>query len=316
MARGRARLAEVLQRAGTVLEETVRRYFDDRGPQLAAAIAYYGLFAVFPLTILLVALFGLFAGGSEIRDEVVDVVVDNVPLREEGGRRELESILRDVTSNAEAFGVIGIAGLAFSASGLMGALRMALSRAYDVEERRPPLIGKLLDIALVLAVGAVVGLSLALTVVQRFAVSLATEIEEAIGSALSLLPRVALALGHLTPVVLAAAVFAFLYRYVPAADVRWRHSLPAALAAAGVYEVVKSAFSIYLRDAASYGAVYGSLATTIAFAFFVFLSANVFVLGAELSAALGRAAAGELQPGPSRPLRERLRGLVRTATGL
>jgi membrane protein len=284
------------RRALRLVAATARGYFDDRGPQLSAAIAYFGLFAVFPLTILLVAAFGLIAGDGTARREVIDFVMRNVPLRDEG-RADLQAALREVTSNAEAFGVVGIAGLVFSASGLMGALRHALSRAFDVEERRPPLLGKLVDVALVLAVGLVAGLSLVLTVVTRFAVSLSPW------------------LGELAPPVLATTVFVLLYRFVPASPVRWRHCLPGAVLGGLGYAAIKTGFAFYLDEFATYGAVYGSIAAVIAFMVFVFLTANVFIVGAELAAAWPHVDGEPDDSTDPRPLRERLRALVRAATG-
>lgn len=269
-----SQLAEVagraLRRTPKLLGETLREFLDDRCQQLAAAIAFYALFAIFPLTILLVAAFGVVAGDDAARREVTDLVLENVPLRESGGRRQIADALAEVTSNAGAFGIIGIAGLLFSASGLMGALRHSLSRVFDVEEGRPALLGKLFDVGLVLGVGLVVGLSLVLTVLERLATTV--------------LPELVRPLGQLTPMVLAAVVFAFLYRVVPATEVRWRDCVPGAVLAAVCYEALKTAFSFYVANFASYGAVYGSIATAIAFAFFVFLSANVFLAGAELTA--------------------------------
>jgi membrane protein len=284
------------RRALRLVAATARGYFDDRGPQLSAAIAYFGLFAVFPVTILLVAAFGLIAGDGTARREVIDFVMRNVPLRDEG-RADLQAALREVTSNAEAFGVVGIAGLVFSASGLMGALRHALSRAFDVEERRPPLLGKLVDVALVLAVGLVAGLSLVLTVVTRFAVSLSPW------------------LGELAPLVLATTVFVLLYRFVPASPVRWRHCLPGAVLGGLGYAAIKTGFTFYLDEFATYGAVYGSIAAVIAFMVFVFLTANVFIVGAELAAAWPHVDGEPDDSTDPRPLRERLRALVRAATG-
>lgn len=275
---------------------TVGAYFDDRGPQVAAAIAYFALFAVFPLTILLVAAFGLVTGDGTARSEVIDFVMRNVPLRDDG-RADLQAALREVTSNAEAFGIVGVAGLISSASGLMGALRHALSRGFDVEEQRPPLLGKLLDIGLVFAVGLVAAFSLALTVITRFAVSLSPW------------------LGELAPLALVTVVCAILYRFVPARRVGWRQCVPGALLAGLGYEAVKTGFAFYLDEFATYGAVYGSIAAVIAFMFFVFLTANVFILGAELAACWPQVDGERGRDEDPRPLRERLRDVVRAATG-
>jgi membrane protein len=310
-----ARARRAARRGARIAGDAGREYLDDRGPQLAASISYYALFSVFPLTILLVAVFGLVTSEESARREVTDFVLANVPLSTGGGRREIADTLENVTSNARAFGIVGVAGLVFSASGLMGALRHGLSRAFDVEERRPPLLGKLLDVALVLAVGLLIGLSLVLTLVERLAVSAASELSTALGPAVSFLPRAMLALGQLTPVLLAVVVFTFLYRFVPTREVRWRDCLAGAVPAGVGYELVKTAFSFYVENFASYGAVYGSIAAVIAFAFFVFVSANVFLVGAEVAAVLPNALHAPLDDGPPVSLRQRLRALVRTATG-
>lgn len=273
----------------TIVKGAWNGYVDDRCPQLSAGIAYYTLFAIFPLTILSVAAFGLIVGSGTARAQLIDFLLDNVPLQPDTGRRELERILRNVTSDAQAFGIVGIAGLVFSASGLMGSLRYALSRAFDVDEQRPLLLGKLVDVLLVLAVGIVAGASLVLTLVERLTVSASSALAEALGQGLAFLPDAILGLGQFVPLLLAAAVFAVLYRFVPARDIRWRDVLPGAVIAALAYEAVKTAFAFYLGNVASYGAVYGSIATVIALAFFVFLSANVFLAGAEIAAATARA---------------------------
>jgi len=69
-------------------------YLDDRCPQLSAGIAYYTLFALFPLTILSVAAFGLVVGAGTARTELIDFLLDNVPLQPDSGRRELERVAR------------------------------------------------------------------------------------------------------------------------------------------------------------------------------------------------------------------------------
>ncbi|HET8758198.1 MAG TPA: YihY/virulence factor BrkB family protein [Solirubrobacteraceae bacterium] len=275
---------------------TVRGYLDDRGPQLAAGTAYFALFAVFPLTILLVAGFGLFVGDGAARREVVDFVMRNVPLRDTG-RSDLLATLREVTSNAGAFSVVGMAGLVFSASGLMGALRHALSRAFDIEEQRPPLLGKLVDIALVLSVGLLAGASVALSVAARLSVEVSAWASQ------------------VAPFVLATVVFTLLYRFVPARRVRWRQCVPGALLASLGYEAIKRGFAFYLDEFATYGAVYGSIAAVIAFMFFVFLAASAFIAGAELAAAWPRVDGAPDPGGDDRSPRERLRALVRAATG-
>ncbi len=313
--RAASRARHAVRSTATLLQRTVREFFDDRGGQLAASIAYYALFATFPLAICTVALFGIVASDEAARDEVIDFLMANLPLREDRGRRDISTALRQVTGDAGTFGIVGVAGLVFSASGLMGALRHAVNRAWEVEYRRPALLGKLLDIVLVLGVGLLIGLSLALTFTTRFAVDAAQTLSDEIGPALSFLPRVVLALGQLTPILLSLGLFAALYRFLPAReDIRLRDCLPGALLGALLYEAVKTGFAFYLENVASYGAVYGPIATIIAFVFFVYLAAIAFLLGAEAAAEWPGVRDGPPDESSDEPLRARarraLRGLV------
>ncbi len=311
----RERAGHAARRAALLGQRTIAGFLQDRGAQLAASIAYYALFATFPLAICMVALFGIVAADDQARQEVIDFLMTHLPLREDSGRRDIADSLEQVTGDAGTFGVIGVAGLMFSASGLMGALRHALNRAWAVDDRRPALAGKLLDILLVLGVGVVIGLSLALTLTTRLAVDAAQELSDAIGPALSFLPRIVFALGQITPVALSFALFLALYRFLPARPGgRLRDCVPGALIGALLYEAVKTGFAFYLENVASYGAVYGPIATVIAFLFFVFLASIAFLLGAEAAAAWPGVRDGPLDEGSDEPIgvraRRVLRGLV------
>lgn len=267
-------------RAKTLAKKTVTEHFADRCPQLAAAVSYYTLFALFPLVILAAGLFGLFQGEADARQDVIDLVSDNVVLTDDG-REALESALEGASSNSGLFGFLGVIGLLFSASGVMGAIRNAINTAFDIEDRRPPVHGKLVDIALVLLVGVVAAVSLGITLIGNLAPDL--------GEGRFLVS----AFFNAAPIAINFAVFAFLYHVLPAMDVRLRDVWPGALLAALGYEAAKVGFAFYLTSFGNYSAVYGSVAAIIIFMFFVFIAANVFLLGAEMASEWPRVHAGE-----------------------
>jgi membrane protein len=282
--RRRARVA--WSRFARTTEESVSAFFEHRGPQFAAAIAFYALFAIFPLAILVVVAFGVVIGDADARRHVVDFLLDNLPLSSGAGRHDLERLLAGVTRDTGALGALGVGGLIISASGLMGAARNALNAAFDADDsdrRRPPLQGKLLDVLLVFAAGVVIGLSLVLTVGIQVAAR-ETQDTEWLGAFGGTLADWLLRLGPLIPSLLALGVFWTLYVVVPVRKVRFRDVWPGAVVAAGGYELVKTGFGIYLDGFGNYSAVYGSLGAIIAFLVFVLLAAGVFLLGAEVAA--------------------------------
>ena len=296
-------------------DRAINGFFGDGAPQSAAAISYYALFSLFPLAIVIVAAFAFVIDDSAARARVIDLALDHVPLREDRGRRELEELLTSVTRDRPAFGVAGAVGLVVAGSAVMGAIRHALNRAWDVEDPRPPAQGKLLDVLLVLGLGLLVALSFALTLVARLTVSLSAELEQALGPVGSAVPRLLLELGPVVPSLVAFAAFAILFRVVPATRTRLRDVWPGAALAAVGFEAANIGFAIYLETFANYSAVYASLAAVVAFLVFVFVTANVLLLGAQVAVAwpeVRDGAAGD-EGGGGAPLGERVR---RTIAGL
>ena len=320
MARPRERgpaLAARLRLTRAQVARTTRRavgsFFAHRSPQIAAGVSYFTLFSVFPIAILTTAGFSLLVDDEAARTRVVDLLIGSVPLAEGQGRARLEGLFQSAAESASTFGAVGVLGLLFSASGLMAALRHGVNTAHGIEQRRTPLRGKALDFLLVFAVSVPVALSLALTVTGRLADSLGDRLASLPGTFGSLLPRLVLATTALAPLVLSFAIFTFLYVVLPARPTPLRDVWPGALAAAVAYELTKIAFSVYLENVGGFDAVYGSIGAVIAFMVFVFIAANVFLLGAEVSAkwpAVRDGHCGEEEPdrlGPRlRELRRRL----------
>lgn len=278
-----------LRRRGTEAWELAKRtaveFVEDGCTQHAAAISYYTLFSLFPIAILVVVGFGLFASEEAIRDRVIELVEANLPVSRGEGRAQLRTALEGVTSNPGAVGLGGLVGLLFAATGLMGALRNALNAAWEAgDEGRHFVVGKLLDLGLVAGTGLVVAVSFSLTLTSR----LADEVGEELGGVGGAITGAALALGQLSPLLITFVVFTFLYRVVPATEVSVRDAMPGAAVAALAFELLKTGFSVYVENFRDYSAVYGSIGAVIAFLFFVFIAANVFLAGAELSAELRR----------------------------
>ncbi len=277
------------QHTWQLIQRAVGGLFADRAMQLAAAISYYALFAVFPVTILAVGAFSLVIGEQQARQDVIDFLMRELPTSGDGGRQDLERLLDGVAGNRGAFGVIGVGGLLISASGLMGAIRNGLNTVWDVEDRRPPLRGKGIDLLLVLGIGAVIAASFAISISRALVRDVADELD---GSITGVIPSLVNSGTWVLPLLLSFAIFTFLYRFIPATDVRWRDAATGAAFTTIGYELAKIGFGVYLDNLANYGAVYGSLGAVIAFVFFVFLVANIFLLGAEVAREQPRVLAG------------------------
>jgi membrane protein len=248
-----------------LVQRSLAEFADDHCSQLAASIAYHVLFSIFPLAMVLAGVSGIVLNATGSRGRTVDTIVGNVPLSSDG-RDQLRHMLLGATGSLSALGLIGVVGLVYSASGMMAAIRTALNEAWDVEEARPFLRGKLVDMGLVFLVALLSLGSLGATVALHV-----------IGGGGSALFSIAV------PLVLGFAIVLFLFRVVPAADVRLGDIWPAALFVAVAFTAAENLFALYVGHFGNYNAVYGSLGAVIAFMFFVFLAAQLFLLGAEIA---------------------------------
>jgi membrane protein len=304
-----SRAARAVGHAWTLTEHSVDAFFTHRCPQLAASISYYALLSVFPAAIVMAAIFGLIIDDDDARSEVVDFLFDALPVTEDQGRQDLEKVVDGVTRNTTTLGIVGFAGLLYSASALMGAVRNSLAIVWGAQRQCPPLRGKALDVLLVLGLGSLIALSLAVTIVRGFAVDLS----EDLGFAGRALESALDSSGFVIPFTLSLVVFAVVFRVVPHPRPRLRDVWRGVLLAALGYELAKRGFAFYLENFGNYSAVYGSLGAVITFLVFIYIAAMVFLLGAELPALWPRVRAGEFdrQDGDGATLGERLRGFLR-----
>lgn len=295
--------------APQLAERSVAEFLDDHCPQYASSIAYHVLFSIFPLAIVVAGVFAIVTQTTGTQASVVDTIVGYVPLSADG-EASLRRLLEGATGGLSALGLIGLLGVFYAASGMMAAIRLALNRAWDVDEYRPLLKGKLVDVGLVLSAAALALASLGITIGVRLVGSGASRAGVAFASGwTSWLLAVAV------PLATSFAVVLFLYRVVPAADVRLADAWPAALFVACAFVLLENLFALYVQHFANYNAIYGSLGAVIAFMFFIYLSSLVFLLGAEIASewprVRDRLARGEVEEGPplSTQLRELLKGL-------
>jgi len=306
-----SRVREWLRRMLRAIVSAASRYGPDGCSQSAAAISYHVLLAIFPFVLLVASILGLVLRDAGLRKQLAEAIVERLPVIESAGVN-VDRALNAGTAPLGLLGLIGLATLVWSASGMMGALRVAFNRAWRVERSEPYLRAKLRDVAVVFALEVLVIGAVGLTVAREILSGIARD-----GSSFDrFLARQAsgvLVTGILAPLLLVFVVLLVGYRLVPAVRPAWGDALAGALVASGAARVVFEGFALYTARFADYSVVYGSLATLVAFLLLVYLTASAVLFGAEVAASWPQAAEAPL-PGPSVPFRSKvasaLRGLV------
>lgn len=285
------------------LPRALEDLFADRCAQFAAAIAYRVLFSLFPLTILLVSIFGLVLQDDEIRQRVVDFLVDILPVSEEG-RDDVVRSIEGIATPLSAIGLVSLLALLWGASGMMASIRLGLEAALKVERGRPPAHAKAVDLVAIVAAGTLVLLVVGLSAARAFLSGWLDRLTQRLGidtdpSGWLLRDGMQIAIIGVTALLL--------YRFVPARRIRPRDALAGAIVTALSIWGATKILALVFGDFSRYNLVYGSLAGVMTFLFFVYVVALLLLFGAEF------AYAWSLPPddAPRAPLRERLGGIVK-----
>ena len=286
----RAYNAAMGRRIWILAKSTYLSFARDNCTQLAAAISYYVLFSIVPLAILTVSVVGLILGGDHVRNSITNRILDAVPLSETEGRSAVQNALDSVKRVSGPVAALGLLGTLWTTSAVFASIRKSLNTVWGVDEHRPWAQAKLVDLAQVGVLGAILLASLVLTGVLRAV----REISASHVGPLSNRNPLWEAPSLLLPALLTLATFVLLYRIVPASHPKWRDVVPGALLATLLFEVLKNSFAIYVANFNNFDVVYGSLAGALLFLLYTFLASNILLAGGELTRTMERYHAHEL----------------------
>lgn len=268
----------------TLLIRSLQAFSGNDGPTMAASIAYYGLFSLFPLLLLLVAVGGMVLTPPDAQQAALDLLASYLPAATDVVRSNIDQVVRA----RSAVGALALAGLIWSASGVFGAVYRAVNRAWGCEALGSFWMRKLYALATILAIGGLFVIMTVYSVMISFIRGWRVPVFGWQPFADPGIGRLVGWISALVPLLASIALFTLVYRTMPRASVSWRDVWPGALAAGLVWEAAKQLFTWYLANFARYSLVYGSLGAIIAYLFWSYLSAVILLLGAELAAEYSR----------------------------
>lgn len=249
---------------------------------LAAGVAYYAFLAMVPLLAAIVLTYGLVADPQLVAKHIASLASSLPQSAAELIGGQLEAVV-ETSGTAKGLGLLLALVLAFvGARNGAGALITAIGLAFNDTEQRGFLRGNAL--ALLVTLGAIVALGF---------VAAALSITAAITEMLPNLSGAGQVLSQIAAYAILALVgtlgTAWLYRRVPKSYSPGLHDvLPGAIIASVGLVVLTLAFGFYVANFGSYNATYGSLGAVVVLLTWLYLSAYVLLIGAEIAAVWGR----------------------------
>ncbi len=252
-----------------------KNFTEDEVTSLSAQMAYFFLLSLFPLLIFLVTLVGYFPydAASLIADLSGYIPGEAMSL--------IESNLEQVV-DASGGGLlsIGIIGTLWSASNGINAVMRSLNKAYDVEENRSFLMGRLIAIMLLVSMLILILVALLLPVFGR---AIGVYIFSFFGASETFI-EVWNMLRWIISSAVFFVVFLYLYRLAPNAKVYLKDTLYGALFATLGFQLASFGFSFYVNNFGNYSATYGSLGGIIIMMFWFYIIGIVVITGGEINA--------------------------------
>jgi membrane protein len=274
--------SEKLYRKSVValFKNTASEWIQDKCPQLGAALAYFTVFSLAPLVLVLLAVFGVIFGGSDhARQKITEqlqYLIDPSGIK----------VIQDIAANASKpqTGIlattIGVVLALFGASGVFGQLQDALNTIWGVKPKPGGgILGfirtRFLSFAMV---GGVCFLLLASLTVETVLRGFSDYLKHVMPGGHIL----ALALFLIFDLAVVVLLFAMIFRYLPDAKIAWRDVWVGATLTAVLFALGKFVLGLYLGSGAA-GSAYGAASSLITLLLWIYYAAQILLFGAEFT---------------------------------
>ncbi|HEV7528152.1 MAG TPA: YihY/virulence factor BrkB family protein [Solirubrobacteraceae bacterium] len=268
---------------GAAIKRTASEFRRDNLTDLAAALTYYGVLAIFPALIALVSILGL------VGHSATQPLIENLGKVAPGPSKTIfTSAIQNLQKSQGTAGIVFVVGLLaalWSASSYVAAFMRASNTIYDLEEGRP--IWKTVPVRLAVTLVLVVLLALSAVAVVLTG-GLAKQVGGVIGVGSSAVTIWDIAKWPALLFVV-SLMFAILYWAAPnVSHPGFRWLSPGGILAVVVWLLASALFALYVASFSSYNKTYGALAAVVVFLVWLWISNVAVLLGAEFNAELER----------------------------
>ncbi len=243
-------------------------------PHMAASIAFWGFFSMFPMVLAVVIITADFVS----YDAFIQRIGNAVPVSQDF----ITETLIDITNDWPYTGTVALVGLTWASLSVFAATRKGVNAAWAIFRPRSFMRERVIDFSLMLGAWFTFILSLSITPIIEFTRSTSTADGAGPWGGTWLL------LGWGLPLLLTFAAFASLYRYIPNTRVQWKDVWPGAVIAAVSFEVLRHGFVWYVARLSIYNLVYGTAATMVVLLAWAYFSGVILLFGAVVASRINK----------------------------
>jgi membrane protein len=289
-----ARRPSLFKNAFSLLKQTAVEWLDDKAPQLGAALAYYTVFSLAPLVLVLLAIIGVIfredpAGAWSRVTEQMGYFLDKSAVQ----------VFTDIAQEASKPGkstmatIIGIALALFGASGVFGQLQDALNTIWGVKAKPGEGIMSFLRARFVsfAMLGGVFFLLLVSLTVEALLKGFSHYVQAHLPGGLA----IAISIYLVFDLAVVVMLFAMIFKFLPDAEIQWRDVWIGAVMTAIFFGIGKWALGLYLGSGAASSA-YGAASSLITLLLWIYYSSQILLFGAEFTQVYANSSGRNVKP--------------------
>ena len=261
--------------------KAIQSWFADGASRHGAAIAYYTLFALAPVLIVVIAIAGAFFGDEAVRGQIVSQIA---ALIGHDGAEAVQAILQRASEPREGISasILGTLALIFATTGAFLEMQAALNKIWHVKTEPGPwfdvkafLSRRLKSLGVVVSIGFLLMVSLTIS-------AAVSAITTWLGNRAGAWPFVISAVTQVIGIAVATALFAVLYRVLPDVQLQWRHVIVGAVTTALLFSIGQRLIGLYLGRTAI-ASPFGAAGTIAIILVWVYYSTQIVLLGAAFT---------------------------------
>src|SRR5919109_2117475 len=276
-------MKKLLSNLPKLLKLSYQDWKEDKASRLSAALAYYTIFSLAPMLLIIIAVTGLFWSQDVVQSQVLNQLEGLVGAE---GRTFVSDLLTSASNPAKDIlaTIVGIITLLFGALGVFNELHNALNTIWEVKEEettgfvesvRKVIFGRLLSFTMILGIGFLLLVSLVISAGL-------SAVQETIGNAIPVSEILLQIVNLIISVGVITVLFALIFKFLPDAEIAWRDVWLGAFVTSLLFSLGKFLIGIYLGNS-SVGSSFGAAGSLVLLLIWIYYSAQILLFGAEFT---------------------------------
>lgn len=261
-----------------LIKDTFTEWSEDKASRLGASVAYYTVFSLAPLLVVVIAITGLVFGEKAVRGEIVGQIQGLIGA---DGAQMVQTMIANASKPSTGIiaTVIGIVTLLLGATGLFGELQDALNTIWEITPKPRGILTTIRE--KVVSFGMVLGIGFLLLVALVISAGVAA-LGHFLGGALPVSELILQVIDFAISFGIVTLLFAMMYKVLPDAEIAWRDVWTGAMVTSLLFVIGKLLIGLYLGHSGT-SSTYGAAGSLVVLLLWVYYSAQILFFGAEFT---------------------------------